>query len=140
MCTLTKVLPRRAAYPLHQSFLNEEKRKAVAISDSILRGMEGPMHQPDPAHGELHWLPGTHTRGITQNLPGLVWPLIISLYWFSMEAVTRSQQEGCKQSRGISGPTGQGIWSTSWFISVPPVPGNNGARETWTSWSRSGGD
>lgn len=45
------------------------KRRAVVIGDSLLRGMEGPMCRPDPAHREVCCLPGARIRELLENNP-----------------------------------------------------------------------
>lgn len=46
--------------------------KMIVRGDSLLRGMEGPVYQPDPTHREVHCLPGAWVRDISRKLPSLI--------------------------------------------------------------------
>jgi len=52
----------------------KKKRRVIVVDDSLLRGTEGPIHQPDPSHREVCCLPGVPVRDVARKLPGLVRP------------------------------------------------------------------
>ena len=52
----------------------KKKRRVIVIGNSLLRGTEGPVCQPDPSHWEVCCLPGAWIRDFARKLPGLVWP------------------------------------------------------------------
>jgi len=51
-----------------------KKNRVIVISDSLLRGTEGPICRPDPSHREVCCIPGAQIRLVTRNLPGLMRP------------------------------------------------------------------
>ena len=46
--------------------------RVIVVSDSFLRGTEGPICTPNPTSREVCCLPGAWVRDITKKLPGLV--------------------------------------------------------------------
>jgi len=52
----------------------KKKKEIIIIGDSLLRGTEGPICRPDPAHREVCCLPRTRVRDVARKLPGLVQP------------------------------------------------------------------
>ncbi|KAJ7395043.1 hypothetical protein BTVI_158782 [Pitangus sulphuratus] len=52
----------------------KKKRRVVVVSDSFLRGTEGPVGQPDPPHREVYCLPGARVGDITRRFPKLILP------------------------------------------------------------------
>jgi len=51
-----------------------KKRRVIVIGNSLLRGTEGPICQPDPSHREVCCLPGARVWDVAKKLPGLVQP------------------------------------------------------------------
>ena len=49
-------------------------RRVIAVGDSILRRVEGPICRPDPLHREVCCLPGARVKDLTAKLPALVRP------------------------------------------------------------------
>jgi len=52
----------------------KKKRRVIVIGDSLLRGTEGLICQPDSSHKEVCCLPGAWVREVVKKLPGLVQP------------------------------------------------------------------
>jgi len=52
----------------------KKKRRVIVTGDSLLKGTEGPICQPDPSHREVCCLPRVHVRDVATRFPGLVWP------------------------------------------------------------------
>jgi len=52
----------------------KKKSRVIVIGDSLLRGTEGPICQPDPSHKEVCCFPGAQVRDVAKKLPGLVRP------------------------------------------------------------------
>ncbi|RMC20193.1 hypothetical protein DUI87_01039 [Hirundo rustica rustica] len=50
------------------------RRRVIVVGDSLLRGSEGPICQPDPSHREVCCLPGARVQNITERLPVLIQP------------------------------------------------------------------
>lgn len=44
------------------------------MGDSLLKGTEGPICQPDPAHREICCFPGPWVRDFAKKVTHLVWP------------------------------------------------------------------
>lgn len=52
----------------------KKKRRVVLVGDSLPRGADDPVCQPDPSHREVCYLPGGRARDIAGRLPGLIQP------------------------------------------------------------------
>jgi len=46
--------------------------KVIVVGNSLLRGMECPIHRLDPSHWEVCCLPGAWVRDVISKLPKLV--------------------------------------------------------------------
>ena len=53
---------------------SRKERRVIVIADSLLRGIEGLIFQPDPTHREVCCLPGAQVRDISRKLPSLNCP------------------------------------------------------------------
>lgn len=57
-----------------EDFLYKEKNRVIAVSDSLLRGIEGQICQLDPSCREFCCLAGAWVRNIIRKLPDLKQP------------------------------------------------------------------
>ena len=69
--SVTKV--RRSA-PRLKTSSSKKERRVIVVGDSLLRGTEGLICQPDPTRREVCCLPGARVRDISRKLPGLIDP------------------------------------------------------------------
>jgi len=82
------------------------KRRIIVIGDSLLKGTEGPIYQPDPSHREVCFSPGAQVRDIARKLPGLVQlsdcfpPLVVQV---GSEEITDKSAQEIKRTSGLWG-------------------------------------
>ena len=62
--SVTKV--RRSA-PRLKTASSKKERRVIVVGDSLLRGTEGPIYQPDPTRREVCCLPGAWVRIFLEN-------------------------------------------------------------------------
>ena len=72
---------RRSA-PCLKTASSSKERRAIIVGDSLLKGTEGPICQPDAIQREVCCLPGVRVRDISRKLPGLIclsdyYPLLV---------------------------------------------------------------
>jgi len=75
----------------------------LSEGNSLLRGTEGPICQPDPSHWEVCCLPGARVTDITRKLPGLMWsydyyPLL--LIQVGRDKITERSPKAIKETSG----------------------------------------
>lgn len=84
-------------------------RRVIVIGDSLLRGMKGPVCQPDTTCREVCCFPGACVRDISMKLPGLIcssdyYPLLI-VQASSNEVAERSLKMVKEDFRELGGHT-----------------------------------
>jgi len=99
-------------------------KRVVVIGDSLLRGTEGPICQPDPTRREVCCLPGAWVRDISRKLPGLIrlsdyYPLLI-IQAGSDEIAEKSLRSIKKDFRGL-GQVVDGAGVRVVFSSIPSM-------------------
>ena len=83
----------------------KKERKVTVGGNSLLRGTEGSICQPDPTHREVCCLPGAQVRDISRKLPSLIchsdyYPLLI-VQAGSNEVIDRSLRIIKSDFRGL---------------------------------------
>jgi len=103
----------------------------IVIGNSLLRGMEGPICQPDPTHREVCCLPGAWVRDISRKLPGLIHPPdhypLLTVQAGSDEVSEKSQRTIKKDFKGL-GQVVDGTGVQVFSSSIPSVAGKDTER------------
>ena len=98
--------------------------RGVVIGDSLLRGMEGPVCQPDPTRREVCCLPGARVRDISRKLPELIrpsdyYPLLI--IQAGRDEIAEKSLRSIKKDFGGLGRVVDGAGMQVVFSSIPSV-------------------
>lgn len=125
--SLSKV--RRSA-PCLKTASSRKERRVIVVGDSLLRGTEGPMCQPDPTRREVCCLPGIRVRDISRKLPSLIhpsdyYPLLI-VQASSDEVADRNLGTIKNDFRGL-GRLVDGVGIQVVFACIPAVTGKDTA-------------
>ena len=112
--------------PMHYNCPVKKKRRVIFICDSLLRGTEAPICQPDPSHRGVCCLPGARVREVARKLPGLVWltdyyPLLV-MEVGSDEMAERSPETIKRDFRAV-GRFVEGSGAQTVLSSIPSVAG-----------------
>ncbi|XP_068521222.1 uncharacterized protein [Anas acuta] len=68
-------MPRaRRSTPRLRTASTKKERRVIVVGDSVLRGTEGPICQPDPTRREVCCLPGARVRDVAKKVKRLVRP------------------------------------------------------------------
>jgi len=103
---LSRGLPKMSqSAPRMMTVSVKKKRRVIVVCDSLLRGTEGPICQPDPFHREVCCLPRAQVRDVAKKLSGLVqlsdyYPLLV-MKVDSDEVVERSPKVIKKYFRAL---------------------------------------
>ena len=106
---------------------SRKERRVIVIADSLLRGIEGPICQPDPSRREVCCLRGARVRDISRKLPSLIRP---SNYYPSLIVQAGSDEVADRSLRSIKNDfrrlvDGAGIQVL--FACIPTVAGKDNA-------------
>ena len=121
----------RWSTPRFTTASTRKDRRVFVIGDSLLRGTEGPICQPDPTRREVCCLPGAWVRDISSKLPGLIrpsdyYPLLI-IQASRDEIAEKSLTSIKKDFRGL-GRVVDGAGMQVVFSSIPSVAGKGTER------------
>jgi len=106
---------------------SRKERKMIVVGDSLLRGAEGPICQPNPTRREVCCLPGARVRDISRKLPRLICP---SDYYPLLIVQASSDEVADRSLRSIKNDfrrlvDGAGIQVL--FACIPTVAGKDNA-------------
>jgi len=114
--------------PSIMTALAKKKRRVIVVGDSILRGTEGPMCQPDPSHRKVCCLPRVQVKEAAGKFSGLVRPsdyyLLLVMQVGSDEIKERSPKAMKRDFRAL-GRLAEGSRAQVVFSSIPSVAGKN---------------
>jgi len=113
----------------------KNKSRVIVIGDSLLKGTEGPICQPDSSHREVCCLPGAGVRDVATKLPGLMqpsdyYPLLV-MQVGGDELVERSPKAIKRDFRAL-GRLVEGSTAHVVFSSIPSVAGKSTERHRKT--------
>jgi len=109
----------------------KKKRRVIVIGDSLLKGTEGPICQPDPSYREVCCLLGARVRDVARKLPGLVWPSdyypLLVMQLGGDEIMVRSPKAIKRDFRALRQLV-EGSGAEVVFSSIPSVAGKSTER------------
>ena len=112
----------------------KNKRRAIVIGYSLLKGAEGPICRPDPLDREVCCLPVAQVKDVRKKLPSLVWPsdyYPLLLFQVGSDEVGRTLRTMKKDLRAlrrlVKGSGAQVVFSS-------PVTGNNEGLDVMSQW------
>jgi len=112
-----------------------KKRRVIVIGNSLLKGTERPICQPDPSHMEVYCLPGAWVRDVAKKVPGMVqpsdyYPLLVMQV--GSDEITERSPKTVKRDFRALGQLVEGSGAQAVFYSVLPVAGKSTERDRKT--------